>query len=74
MTEKEKLAMLEDILDVEEGMLTSDMELASLEEYDSMARLSLIVMMDEEFGVTVAPDRVKGFITVGDILALMEKK
>jgi len=74
MTDQDKMAMLEDLLDIEEGTLTPDRELATIEEYDSLARLSLIVMLDEEFGVTVAPETVKAFVTVEDILALMEKK
>ena len=38
-----------------------------------MAKLSLIVMMDDEFGVKLTGDVIKGFETVGDILKLMNK-
>ena len=71
MTEKEKLAMLEETLDVEDGTLAADTLLAEVGEYDSMAKLSLIVLMDEEFGIKVSGDMIKGFKTVGDILAVM---
>ena len=73
MTEKEKLAMLEETLDVEEGTLSADTVLADLDEYDSMAKLALIVLMDDEFGVKVTGDMVKGFKTVADILTVMNK-
>lgn len=72
MTEKEKLALLEEILEVEEGTLTSDTMLADVEEYDSMAKLSIIVMMDDEFGVKLTGDIIRGFKQVSDILALMQ--
>ena len=73
MSEKEKLAMLEETFDLEEGTLAADTVLADLDEYDSMAKLSLIVLMDDEFGVKVTGDMIKGFKTVADILAVMKK-
>ena len=73
MTEREKLAMLEDMLELEEGDLTMDKVLDDIDEYDSMAKLSLIVLMEDEFGVRLTSDMIKGFKTVGDIVAMMEK-
>lgn len=74
MTEKEKMALLEDLFELEEGDLTPDTELDNIEEYDSMTRLSLIVMMEDEFGVRLDGTTIKAFKTVGDILARMEKQ
>ncbi len=73
MTEREKLAMLEDMLELEEGDLSLDKALEDIDEYDSMAKLSLIVLMEDEFGVKLTGDMIKGFETVGDIVALMNK-
>jgi len=73
MTEQEKIALLEETLELDEGALTADTVLADVDEYDSMAKLSLIVMMDDEFGVKLTGDVIKGFETVGDILKLMNK-
>ena len=73
MTEREKLALLEDLFDLEEGDITPDMKLSDIEEYDSMSRLSLIVMMEDEFGVRLDGATIKGFVTVGDIIAKMGK-
>ncbi len=71
MTDQEKIAMLEDTWEVDEGTLAADTLLEDVDEYDSMAKLSLIVMMDDEFGVKLTGDVIKGFKTVGDILKLM---
>lgn len=71
MTEREKLALLEDLFELEEGDLTPDMELAEIDEYDSMSKLALIVLMDEEFGVKLDGATIKGFETIADILAKM---
>jgi acyl carrier protein len=73
MTNQEKIALLEETLEIDEGTLTEDMLLEDVDEYDSMAKLSLIVMMDDEFGAKLTGDMIKGFQTVGDILAVMEK-
>lgn len=73
MTEKEKLNMLEEVLELDEGTLSSEMELADIDEYDSMAKLSIIVMMDEEFNFKLTGEMIKKFVTVGDIVALMNK-
>ena len=73
MTEREKLALLEDMMELDEGDLTADKALEDVEEYDSMAKLSLIVLMEDEFGVKLTGDMIKGFETVSDIIALMNK-
>ncbi len=73
MTEREKLALLEDMMELDEGTLSVDTDLDDVDEYDSMAKLSLIVLMEDEFGVKVTGEMIKGFQTVGDIVALMEK-
>ena len=73
MTEREKLAMLEDMLELDEGTLSAEMDLDEVEGYDSMAKLSLIVLMEDEFNVKITGDIIKGFAKVGDIVALMNR-
>ena len=73
MTEREKLALLEDMLELDEGSLTTDTVLDDVDEYDSMAKLSLIVLMEDEFDVKLTGDMIKNFETVGDIIELMNK-
>lgn len=72
MTLEEKLALLEETLETDEGVLKADRPLAEVEEYDSMTKLALIVMMEDEFGVKLTSDMVRGFEMVQDILDLMK--
>lgn len=72
MTIEEKLALLEETLEMEEGTLSADMDLDDVDEYDSMTKLSIIVMMEDEFGVKLTSDMVRGFNKVQDILDLMK--
>ncbi len=69
---QEKLALIEEVLDVEEGSLKPETELVDVDEWDSIAALSLIVMLDEKFEKTVSGTQIKALETVNDILALME--
>lgn len=72
MTNQEKIALLEETLDLEEGTLTEDAVLDDVDGYDSMAKLSVIVMLDDEFGKKVTGDDIRAFKTVADILNAME--
>ena len=72
MTDKEKIALIEEALELDEGTLTPDTVLDDVDEYDSMAKLSLIVLFDDEFGKKLTGDEVKSFKTVADILAATE--
>lgn len=72
MTDQEKLALLEEAFDVDEGTLSPEMELDTIEEYDSMTKLSLIVMIEEQFGKKLSGAEIKAFKTVQDILSVME--
>ena len=71
MSEQKKLALLEDAFEMDEGELAADMVLDEIEEYNSMAKLALIVLMSDEFDKTLTSDQIKSFVTVKDILDFM---
>ena len=68
MTQEDAIAGLEEIFEVEPGTLKPDTPLDSLA-WDSMAMLSVIALLSEKFGKRVTGAQVKGFQTIGDILA-----
>lgn len=71
MTQKEKISMLEEMLELDRGSLKPEMELKDIPEYDSMAKLSLIVMMDEECGKQLTGEQIREMKTVQDVLDFM---
>lgn len=73
MTNEEKIAILEELMEVDEGTLTPETLLSNIEEWDSVAFLSFIAMMDDEFGKTIKGSVVREQKTVADLMALMEK-
>lgn len=72
MTTKEKLDLLEELLEVEKDTLHEDTELKNLLEWDSLAGIAVMAMFDEEFDKIITSDQIKGFVTVKDILDKME--
>lgn len=71
MTNEEKIALLEDMLELDGGSLKPETVLSCIDEYDSMAKLSLIVMMDDEFGKKLSGEQIREFKTVQDVLDFM---
>ena len=71
MTQEEKIAMLEEMLELDGDSLKPEMKLSEIPEYDSMAKLSLIVMMDEEYGKKLTGEQIREIKTVQDILDFM---
>lgn len=69
---KEKLNLLEELLDIEKDTLSEETDLSEISQWDSMAVIMLIAMFDDAMGKTITPKEVKGFKTVKDILDKME--
>lgn len=72
MSEKEKIELLEEIMDLDEGTLKLEDVLADYEEWDSLTALTFISEMDERFGKKVTGEQIKAFTTVADAISIME--
>lgn len=71
MNLREKLAKMEEIMELDEGTLKETNALEDYDEWDSIAMLSFIAMMDSDFGKTVDGEEVRKFVTVQDALERM---
>lgn len=72
MTREEKIENIAEILDLEEGEIKEDALLADYEELDSVAVLSFIALMDEEFDKAVKGAEIRALKTVKDLMDMME--
>lgn len=72
MTDAEKMNMLEEIMELDEGTLSADDLLDNYEEWDSLTALSFISLMDEKFHKTFTGAQVRELKTVADALKVME--
>ena len=71
MTNQEKISLIEDAWELDENTLSEDTLLADISEYDSMAKLTLIVLCDDEFNKKLTGEQIKEFKTIKDILDFM---
>lgn len=68
------LKQMKDILGVEDRELTMEDEFKSFDEWDSLAYLSAIAMIDEEYGVTLKGDDLRRAVTIGDLFNIVKSK
>lgn len=73
MNDQEKLAALEDIMELDEGSLNPETRLEDLEEWDSLSALSFVVLMGDEFDKKISGKEIRAFETVRDMMNVMEK-
>lgn len=71
MSNEKKMELLAEVLDCDPDDFTAETSLTSLENWDSMTMLSLIVMMDDECGKTLTRAEIDKFNTIGDVMAYM---
>lgn len=67
MTVQEKLEVLEDILEMDEGTLKVEDSLEDIDEWDSMSKLYLATYVKKEMQKRLTVDEIKNFETVQDI-------
>ncbi len=72
MNEQEKIAAIADILEVEESEINKDTLLEDIETWDSVAVLSFISVMNDEFNKFPNAAEIRSYKTVGDLMAVME--
>lgn len=72
MTRAEFLDEFAALLDLPPATLTPELVLSSVEAWESVAFLSLLVLIDERLGVAVRPETLSGAVTFGDLLAIVE--
>lgn len=73
MNQKEFFALLEDILEIDEGSLTPETDLQAVG-WDSLADVSFIAAVDSQLGMTLDPNHLSQSKTVQDLLKLVAEK
>jgi acyl carrier protein len=68
LDKKQFLDEFADMLGINAADLTPSTQLSTLENWDSVAYLSTMVLLDEKVGVAISPDDLTAARTVQDIL------
>jgi|NOAtaT_6_FD_contig_21_1443464_length_289_multi_4_in_0_out_0_1 acyl carrier protein len=71
MNTQEIINLIEDALEIEQNSLSESTNLSEIPEYDSMAKLSLIILSDDEFGKKLSGEQIREFKIVGDIVKFL---
>jgi len=69
---KDFIEKFAEAIDAESAGLTANTEFRSLNEWDSVAYLSVIAMMDEEYDIQIEMPIFKKLRTLGDIVEYIE--
>ncbi len=65
---------LREILEAEDKEISLDDKFRDYEEWDSLANLSLIATIDDEYGVVIPNDEFKKIETVGALIQAIETR
>ena len=69
---KEFTEKFAEAIDIEANELTADTEFRTLDEWDSVAYISVIAMMDEEYDIQIEMAQFKQLKTLGAIAEYIE--
>ena len=69
------ITLFAEVLELEgEHGLTNTTIFRDLEEWDSLAYLSVIAMIDEEYDIVIEGNDFKKLITIGDLISEIQKR
>ena len=69
------ITLFAEVLELEgEHGLTTTTIFRDLEEWDSLAYLSVIAMIDEEYDIVIEGNDFKKLITIGDLISEIQKR
>lgn len=72
MNREKFLPLLDEVLELEPGTLKGPEKLEDLENWNSMAMVSFVALVDEHFGYTVSPRQFVNCETIDDLLRLIK--
>jgi len=78
MTSTTTLTKLEEIVrtlfDEYEGPVTPELSAADVEQWDSLANVQLMVLVERGFQIRFTNDEISGLRNLGDLASLVERK
>ncbi len=64
----------EQLEETDVNVLTPETNFRDLDEWSSIIGLSIILMVDEEYGITIGADDMKQAQTIGDLYNIVQSK
>lgn len=74
MTKAEFILLLDELMELPRGTLKGAEMLGSLSQWDSLASVGFIALVDRHLGMAADPGKIAAAETVDDLLALVKDK
>ena len=71
MTEQEFLRQLEEDLEISSTKLEPGTSISEIEEWDSLATMTTLALIDENFGLDIEINRMNNLEKIGDIIQII---
>jgi acyl carrier protein len=68
MTNQELIQLFAEALEVEGSAIQPEKPIAEYEEWNSLAWLTIMSLLDERYGVQLTGKEIRGFVTVEDVI------
>jgi acyl carrier protein len=68
MTNQDLIQLLADALEIEASSIDTKKAIAKYAEWDSLAWLTIISLLDERYGIRLAGTELRGLVTVNDLI------
>ncbi len=69
---QEILELLEEVMDIEEGVLAPETKLAEVDEWDSLSKLALMAEVKKRVNRRLSTEEILNFKTVQDIIDYLQ--
>lgn len=73
-TQTRLTAVFQDVFDDSDLTITRNTSAADIENWDSLTHVTLIIRVEQEFGIRFSSSEVAGLQNVGELIDLIEKK
>jgi acyl carrier protein len=73
-TQERVVEIVATIFNVPQDAIDLNSSPSTIENWDSMGHLMLVLELEQQFGVQLAPEEVEGLTSVGSIVNLLQEK
>lgn len=68
MTNNELIELFAEALEIKASLIQPDKPVADYAEWNSLAWLTIVSLLDERYGIRLTGEEVRGFVTVRDVI------
>ena len=72
--EQDLIAMFEDVMELDEGSLTPDTRFRDFAEWNSVAHLSVIAAVDDQYDVTLPLEEFRALHTIKELTSYIQSR